>query len=77
MSAKTMVSSQQPEKKVEKSGFASFFDFSTLFEDSAKAYGDMSSSEVKKLVLHLDQAASNLSYLFSVSHRLKELLVLQ
>lgn len=66
-SAKTVLSSQQPEKKAEKTGLASWFDVSSLFEDSTKAYGDMSVSEVKKLVSHLEQTASNLCHLFSVS----------
>ncbi|XP_053375366.1 sphingomyelin phosphodiesterase 4-like isoform X2 [Mercenaria mercenaria] len=64
--AKTVLSAQQPEKKAEKSGLASWLDFSSLFEDTTKAYGDMSITEVKKLVLHLDQAASNLYHLFSL-----------
>ena len=57
---------QPPVKKNEKSGLASFFDMSSFFEDTTKAYGDMSFSEVKKLVSHLDQAAANYCQLFGV-----------
>ena len=65
-----MLQSQQPEKKVEKSGLASFLNFSSMFEDTTKSYGDLSSLEVKKLVSHLDQLSNNFTDLFSVSKKI-------
>lgn len=66
ISAAKQVLDVQPPEKSEKSGLAAFFDISSFFEDTTKAYGDMSFSEVKKLVAHLDQAQSNLCHLFWV-----------
>ena len=48
------------------SGFASFFNMSGMFSDTSKAYGDMSTGEVKKLVSHLEQAHSHLAHAFGV-----------
>ncbi|WAR02633.1 NSMA3-like protein [Mya arenaria] len=68
VSAKTTLEThlQQPTKKAEKSGLMSFFDMSSFFEDTSKAFGDMSFSEVKKLVTHLDQALNQLCYIFGM-----------
>ena len=66
--AKATLEQATPEKhKHKKSGWASFLDFSALFEDKVKVFGDLNSSEVKKLVSHLDMTTHNLSMIFSVS----------
>ncbi|KAL4223981.1 sphingomyelin phosphodiesterase 4 [Mactra antiquata] len=64
--SKTLLSTKEPEKKVEKSKLGSFL--SSLFDNGTKMYGDMSEHEVKKLVLYLDQTAHNLVNLFSIKN---------
>ena len=67
-SAKATLEQATPEKhKQRKSGWASFLDFSSLFEDKVKVFGDLNSSEVKKLIAHLDMTSHNFSTIFSVS----------
>ena len=66
----TLVSATPDKQKRKKSGWASFLDFSSLFEDNVKVYGDLSATEVKKLVAHLDQTVQNLCRIFSVSKTL-------
>lgn len=68
--AKKVLDVKPPVKTSKKSGLASFFDMSSFFEDTSKAYGDMTFTEVKKLVSHLDQAANNLCMIYGVSFTL-------
>ena len=66
--AKATLEQATPEKhKHKRSGWASLLDFSSFFEDKVKVFGDLNSSEVKKLVSHLDMTTHNLCNIFSVS----------
>lgn len=62
---KVILTSQQSiSQKPVRKGFASFFDFSGMFDD--KGFGDMTSSEVKKLQSYLDTITSNLCRIFEI-----------
>lgn len=57
-----LISSNSPPKKAEKSGFAAFFD--SFFEEHSM--GDLSPSDVKKTLHHLEQATGNFCSLYSL-----------
>ncbi|XP_069135222.1 sphingomyelin phosphodiesterase 4-like isoform X1 [Argopecten irradians] len=63
---KVITTAESVPTKHTKSGFSSFFDVSTWFEDQNKSFGDLSVAEVKKLNGYLEMSIKGLCVLFEI-----------
>ncbi|KAK3083762.1 hypothetical protein FSP39_002782 [Pinctada imbricata] len=68
ISRRTITALENSFTKPHKSGLAALFDVSSWFDKEERSvFGDLTSSEVKKLKIYLDSATKNLCYIFDIS----------